>query len=159
MVFFLAINGGAGAAPPLIMSPVRNPMTISRPSLFLRRVILADALLSGAAGLLMAGAADLLDGLLGIPAALLRAAGLVLLPYAALLTYLSRRDSLSKTAVWIVIAVNTLWAADSVLLLASGWTQPTLLGIVFVMAQAAAVGLFASLQYVGLQRSGAAALA
>ena len=47
---------------------------------FLRTVLLADAIASGATGLLMIAGAGLLEGLLGLPVALLREAGLVLIP-------------------------------------------------------------------------------
>jgi hypothetical protein len=40
----------------------------------------------------------------------------------------------------------------SLLLLASGWVKPTWLGELFVLLQAAAVGVFAYLEYGGLRR-------
>ena len=50
------------------------------PAIFLRRALVLDALASGATGLLMIAGAGLVEGLLGLPAALLRGAGLVLCP-------------------------------------------------------------------------------
>jgi hypothetical protein len=47
-----------------------------------------------------------------------------------------------------------LWVIGSVLLLASGWVSPTLLGELFVQLQAAAVAGFAYLEYRGLRRDG-----
>jgi hypothetical protein len=55
--------------------------------------------------------------------------------------------------VWAVILCNAVWVADSLLLLMSGWVQPTALGTAFVLAQALLVGLFAELQALGLRRS------
>lgn len=49
--------------------------------------------------------------------------------------------------------LNVLWAADCLILLASGWVAPTGLGIAFVLVQAVTVLAFADLQYLGLRRS------
>lgn len=119
---------------------------------FLRRVLLADAAVSAAAGLLMAGAAGLLAGLLGLPEPLLRGAGLALLPYGALVAFVATRAQLAPAAVWAVIALNALWVFDSLGLLLSGWVAPNLLGYAFVLLQAIAVGVFAELEFVGLRR-------
>jgi hypothetical protein len=119
----------------------------------LRRVLLVDAATCIAAGLLMMLGARLLDELLGLPAALLQYAGVSLLAFTAFLVYVGTRKTLSRTAVWVVIAVNALWAADSFLLLLTGWIAPTGLGYAFVIAQALAVALLADVQYLGLRRS------
>jgi hypothetical protein len=52
-----------------------------------------------------------------------------------------------------VIALNAAWVADNILLPLSGWAQPTGLVTAFVIAQAAAVALFAKLQFMGLRRA------
>lgn len=128
-------------------------MTTVQPSPLLRRVLQLDALVSGAAGLLMTLGAGPLSSLLALPAALLIGAGLSMLPWCAVLLWLARRETLDRRAVWAVIAVNAVWVVDSLLLLVSGWVQPTLLGQTFVIAQALAVVLFAELQFFGLKRS------
>jgi hypothetical protein len=122
-------------------------------SLFLRRALLADAGMTGAAGLLMLLGADMLAGLLGLPASLLRYAGAALIPFVAFVAYVGTRTLLSPMAVWTVITCNALWAAGSLLLLA--WLTPTVLGYVFVVAQATAVAVFGELQFIGLRRSAA----
>jgi hypothetical protein len=122
-------------------------------TLFLRRALLADAVVSGGAGLLMLLGAGLLDGLLGLPAGLLRYAGASLLPFAAIVGTLGTRLSPALPAVWAVVAYNALWALDSVLLLVSGWVAPTVLGYGFVPAQAGAVALFAGMQWAGSRRA------
>ncbi|RKG77724.1 hypothetical protein [Corallococcus terminator] len=124
----------------------------------LRRVLLLDGVASGAMGLLMAAAAGPMGPLLGLDPALLRTAGLGLIPFALLLGYLASRATLPAWPVWFVVAVNALWVVDSVLLMTHGPTTPTGLGVLFVAAQAAAVALFAVLEYAGLRR-GTAALA
>lgn len=124
---------------------------------FLRRALSADAAASGATGLLLTFGAGLLAEPLGLPEPLLRAAGQSLLPFALLLAWLATRERLWRPAAWAVVAYNALWVADSVVLLASGWVAPTVLGQAFVIAQALVVAALAALQAIGLQRSPATA--
>ncbi len=126
------------------------------PTPFLRFAQLGDAAASGATGLLLAAGAGSLASLLGLPEGLLRAAGLVLLPYAAFVAWAGTRDGgVPRNAVRAVVAVNLLWALDSALLLALGPVTPNGLGVAFVLAQALAVLGFAGLQWTAL-RGGAA---
>jgi hypothetical protein len=136
------------------MSQAKEEITMSHfhPSLFLRRSLILDAVASGATGALMLAGASLLEGWLGIPSSLMRAAGLVLVPYVAFVGYLATRETLTPAAVWTVIVTNGLWAAASVGLLLSGWIAPTAFGYAFVLAQAAVVAAFGELQYVGMRR-------
>lgn len=128
----------------------------TRPNTFLRYALLADAIASGATGLLMIAGAGLFEGLLGLPAALTREAGLVLVPYVAFVAWVGTRELMSRPAVQAVIALNVLWVLGSAALLVSGWVAPTMLGYAFVIAQAVVVGVFAELQFIGLRRTGAA---
>lgn len=127
-------------------------MSNDQSSAFLRRALLLDAVVSGATGLLMIAGAGLVEGLLGLPAALLRGAGLVLVPYVAFVAYTGTRGPISRPAVWAVVAANALWAVASALLLVSGWVAPTALGYAFVIGQAVVVLLLGELQYIGLRR-------
>jgi hypothetical protein len=122
----------------------------------LRFALLADAAASGATGLMMIAGAGLLDGLLGLPVALMREAGLLLVPYVAFVAYVGTRETISRPAVQAIIAINVLWVAASIGLLMSGYLAPTVLGYAFVIFQAVVVGLFAELQLIGLRRSSAA---
>ena len=128
-------------------------MTSARSSSFLRRVLIIDAAVSGATGLILIAGADLLHDWLAVPAALARGAGLSLIPFALLVGYLATRQSMPRAGVWAVIVLNALWALDSMLLLASGLVSPTALGTAFIIAQALAVAVLAELEYVGLRRS------
>jgi hypothetical protein len=132
-------------------------MSYGQSSTFLRRALTLDAAASGATALLVIAAASPLEGLLGLPAALLRGAGLVLLPYVAFVIYAATREAISAPAVWTIIAANALWAAASAVLLVSGWVAPTALGYAFVIGQAVVVMLLGELQYVGLARRTATA--
>jgi len=127
-------------------------MSYDQSPTFLRRALILDALASGATALLMVAGAGLVEGLLGLPAALLRGAGLVLVPYVAFVIYTGTRDAISRSAVWTIIIANVTWAAASALLLPSGWVAPTALGYAFVIAQAVVVALLGELQYMGLRR-------
>jgi hypothetical protein len=80
-----------------------------------------------------------LAGPFGLPATLLRAAGVVLLPCAALLGYLASRTLAHSGLVWAVVALNVGWALESVSLLVGSFVQPTILGSAFVLVQAVAV--------------------
>jgi hypothetical protein len=130
-----------------------RPGTLA-PAPLLRLALLGDAAASGGMGLLLAAGGGALAGLLGLPAGLLLGAGLVLIPYAAVIAWMARRATLPAWAVWAVVGINLAWVADSVILIASGWVRPGGLGVAFVLAQAAAVGSFAALQWLGLRRSG-----
>jgi hypothetical protein len=114
-------------------------------------MLIADAATSGVTGLLMLFAADGLATLLGVPATLLRYAGLILLPFAGLLVVLAARVRMSPGAVRAVIAANVLWAVDSIVLLFTGWVEPSALGYAFIVVQAVIVALFAEFQHVALK--------
>ena len=122
-----------------------------RQNTFLRYALLADAFASGATGLMMIAGAGLLEGLLGLPTALMREAGLVLVPYVAFVAWVGTRDAISRPAVQAIIALNVLWVVGSAVVL-FGFVAPTALGYAFVIAQAIVVGVFAELQFIGLRR-------
>ncbi|WBU29041.1 hypothetical protein OOZ54_20610 [Rhodopseudomonas palustris] len=133
--------------------------SIIRASTLLRRALQADALVSGAMALLLSLAAGTLSRLLALPQPLLLETGLFLIGYAALVGWLGTRRALPKALVLIVIAGNALWPLGSVALLLSGMVAPNALGVIFVLIQATAVGIFAELQFIGLKRSDAAVAA
>lgn len=127
-------------------------MAAQQASKFLRGSMLADAVISGATGLLMVAGAGVLTSWLGVPAPLMRYAGLILLPFAAMVLYLARTPLVSHAGVRLVIALNLAWVAASILVLVAGWIEPTALGLAFVIFQAVVVAGLAELQYTGLRR-------
>ncbi|HET6925338.1 MAG TPA: hypothetical protein VFI48_00590 [Hyphomicrobiaceae bacterium] len=131
-------------------------MSNVHPNPFLRNVLVLDAAASGATGLLLVAGAGVLEDLLGLPMALLRGAGLILIPYVACVAWVGTRQPIARRAVWAIIAANALWALASVGLLVSGLVGPTPLGYTFVIAQAAVVAVLGELQYAGLKRPAAA---
>ena len=116
---------------------------------FLRYVLIADAIASGATGALMIAGAGFLSGLLSIPGGLLFEAGLLLVPYVLFVLWTGTRSIVPVKPVRFIIACNMLWTLGSIVALA-GWLAPNALGLAFVIFQAAAVGLFGLLQYIGL---------
>ncbi len=130
-------------------------MLDSRHPNFLRSVLWADAIASGATGLMMAAGAGMLENLLGLPSGLTREAGLILVPYAALVAIVATRAQISGAAVWVFIVVNAAWTIGSIGLLVGG-LAPTALGYAFVIAQALVVAILAELQYAGVRTLAAA---
>ena len=118
----------------------------------LRRLLHVDAATCAASGALLVAAAPALAGPLGLPVALLREAGIALIPFAALLLWLARRPDPPRRAVWGIVIANALWVVASVALLPSRLVAPTALGEAFVLAQAGAVAVLAWLEYGALRR-------
>lgn len=127
-------------------------MTASRSFEFLRRSLLLDIAATGATALMLIVGAGFLSNLLGLPEILLRTAGLILVPFLGLVALTAAQPS-KGALVWTVILCNAAWVVASIGLLISGVVSPTALGYAFVVAQAAAVGLFAELQFVGLRKA------
>jgi hypothetical protein len=116
----------------------------------LKFALLADAVASGATGLLMAAGASYLTGLLGLSADLLLYSGLFLLPYALAVAYVGSRTHIKPGMVWPIIVLNILWTIDSFILIAR--TEATALGMAFVTFQALVVFAFAVAQIMGIKR-------
>lgn len=127
-------------------------MTPTPRDTFLRRVLVLDAATSGLMAIALLAGADALSPLLGLPKSLLIGTAAVLVPFAALVLWIATREALPRAGAWIVIGLNALWVADSVLLLFTDWVAPAALGTAFVLAQAAAVAVLAELEFVGLKR-------
>ena len=128
-------------------------MTSIRASSLLRRVLIVDALTSGAMGVAMFAFADLFASLLQLPVELIREAGIILLPFAAFVGFVASRREPVRIAVWAIIALNVVWVVDSIVLLFTGWVAPNALGYAVVIAQAAGVLVLADLEYMGVKRS------
>ncbi len=116
----------------------------------LRRLLFADAVISGATGVVMLLGAAPLHAWFELPVALIRYSGLALIPFAAMVLYFARSPRPSATQVWTVIVMNAAWVVASVLVLVSGWIDPNALGVAFVLVQALAVAGLAEFQYTKL---------
>ena len=121
----------------------------------LRLALKLDAVASGALGLLTAVAAPALETMLGIPATLSVPLGLFLVGFAAAVWLTGTRARVSRPVAWAIVGLNVLWTFSSIAVVAADWPSLTMLGVAIVLAQAAAVALFAGLQLIGLRRAGA----
>jgi hypothetical protein len=128
-------------------------MTTLNASPLLRRALLADGLMGIASGSLLILLNSWYANLLALPGDLLLGAGLTLLPLGLFLMWMGSQETVSRRLVWVVLAINAMWAIDSLVLLFSGWISPNLLGQVFIIGQAALVLLFLELELIGLKRS------
>jgi hypothetical protein len=112
----------------------------------LARALRIDAAASGAMGLLLAVDAPSLQTIFGLPGSLLRAVGVFLLPFAAVLLLLAPRAARALGLIRLIIAGNLLWIAASLVLIVATSATITLLGEAFVLGQAAAVAVFVYLE-------------
>jgi hypothetical protein len=117
---------------------------------FLRMVILVDAVTGVAAGGALIAGADFTHELFALPSALMFWAGVALIPFVALLAYVLRSNS--TALVPVIVGVNFAWVAGSLYVAFGPSFAPTLLGQLFVCAQAAVVLILAELQVTGLRR-------
>lgn len=135
------------------------PHTRTRPAVtrdggrLLRFALRLDAAASAGLGVLALAAAPVLDDLLGTPAAVLRGTGAFLVAYALALVVLATRPTIPRPGAWTVVVGNAVWVLGSVGAVVLGRDQLTGLGVGVVLAQAAAVALFAELQWSGLRRA------
>ena len=123
-------------------------MTSIISSSFLKRVLLADAAVSGAVALLQLVAAKQLAALTGLPAGLLLGTGVFLVGYVTLLVVLAMRSRVWTGMIWLVIVGNLSWAVAAWVVAAT--VPSTLLGEAFAALHALAVTAFAYLEYRGL---------
>ena len=123
------------------------------PSLFLRRVLVVDAALTGIAGIVLVGGSGLLAEPLGLSRDLLFWTGFSFLPFAALLAWTASRRTAARALVWGTVAWNALFAVECMAALSFGWVSPTMLGTVVILAQALGVAVIAELEALGLKRS------
>ena len=114
----------------------------------LRTALKLDAIVTGANGAAYLVAAGPLEDLLGLDPALLRGIGAFLLLFSAAVWAVASRPQVSSSAALAVIAINVLWAADSIAFLAAGLSDPTTFGGIWIVMQALVVAGFALLQAV-----------
>ena len=111
-----------------------------------------DAAITGANGIAYVAAAGVLDSALGYSQGVLIGAGAFLVAFAAAVLAIGTRITVSRAAVRGVIATNVAWAIGSVVIALTGVLDATAAGTVWLIAQAATVAGFATLQGFALQR-------
>ncbi len=135
------------------MNTTTSTTTTHTNVLTLKNVLLLDAVLTGANGLVYVAGATVLDSLLGPPPAVIVGLGIFMLAYAAAAALLGTRRPVSRLAVGLIADGNIVWALASVLVLVFGWLGLTTAGTVWTLMQAALVAGFAALQMIALRRS------
>tara|TARA_R110000782_G_scaffold60844_3_gene125614 strand:- start:984 stop:1394 length:411 start_codon:yes stop_codon:yes gene_type:complete len=123
----------------------------------LRNVLLTDAAACVFMSVPMIFATRWLEKILNIPSALLFFAGICLLPVAIIMVFVATRKSVSRNGVALVVAGNIAWVVASLSLIVTDWIAPNFIGVAFIGCQAAAVTVFALLEYTGLCRLALAA--
>ena len=126
-------------------------MSIQHHPNFLRTVLRIDAATCIATGLLMTLGTKPLSSLTQLPPGLLSAAGLSLFPIAAFIVFVAARAPVWPFGVWLIIIGNVGWVLASVGLLLAGAVSPNALGVAFVIAQAVAVAVLATLEVMGVR--------
>ncbi|MER7584551.1 hypothetical protein [Kitasatospora sp. NPDC097691] len=139
------------------MSVHANSLTPARPgSAFsprtVRGTLTLDALVTGGNGLAYLAFSGPLGDLLGAARATVLDLGLLLTGYAVVVGVLAARRQPPALGVRAVIDVNLAWVVVSLVAM-EAWLEPTTAGFVWIPLQAAAVGLFAVLQFTALRRS------
>lgn len=119
-----------------------NTATLATRGFSLKQLLVLDAITCLVTGLALVSATGFLTALFGLPESLLRYAGLVLFPCAALMLIAAR--TLTKPLVWMVIIGNFAWAAASVVVAFA--FEPTTLGFTFVLIQALVVTILGVLE-------------
>jgi hypothetical protein len=120
-------------------------------STFLRAVIGLDAAVCDLLGAGFAGGVAMRQT--GLSPAFTQPIGLFLLGYAALLVWLALKPQLPRKAVWGLVAFNTVWAVESVLVVALGWVTPSPIGQALIYVQAAGALGVAGMQTLALRMS------
>lgn len=100
----------------------------------------------------LAGGAGLLSQPLGLPDALLFEAGVLLAIVGLYILWLGLREQAPPALLWVVVVGNVGWAMASFAALALV-SEATALGVAAVVMQAAAVLLFAALEWRGVRES------
>lgn len=121
------------------------PHTALRPLATIRKVLALDAASCLAMGLAMCVASGALSRVFALPEPLVWWAGALLFPCAALMLLAAWPRATPVALAWLVVVGNAAWAVASVLVVAV--FAPSAIGTLFVLGQAAAVAVFAFLEY------------
>ena len=120
---------------------------------FIRNVLKANALFSALSGLLCVLASTQVAAFLGIgEPTVITVLGVLLLIFAADLSFLATRRHISPKFVRAVMVADILWVVGSAVLLLTGWVPFSVGGKWIVGLAAVVVAVFAELEYIGLKR-------
>jgi hypothetical protein len=131
-------------------------MNLTSSPRFLSTVLWVDAASCLATGLLQLAAPQTLSAWFGLPAGLLTATGWVLLAVAAFAAVAARAPR--PLLVWVMVLGNAAWLLGCAELLLTG-AAGTALGVAWIVLQAVVVGVLGELEWLGLKRAPATAMA
>jgi hypothetical protein len=123
-------------------------------SKLLRQALRGNGVFSAVSGLTLIVAARPLAAFMGLAWPLaLSITGLVLLPYAAVLIWVTSQAEIDRRLAITAVVLDSLWVIGSALLLLTDWLNLSVAGNWTVALLAEAVLVFAILQAVGLRRA------
>jgi hypothetical protein len=112
----------------------------------LQSILALDAATCAVMAVLLVFASERVSGITLVPAAALFWAVLSLLPIAAFIAFFARMTKVAVWAVHMTVLGHERWVMGSVALPGVGLIAPNALGPLFLIAQAAVVAVFASLE-------------
>ncbi|WP_067848522.1 hypothetical protein [Nocardia lijiangensis] len=119
----------------------------------LRTSLRLDAVITGANGLAYLALSGPLESLLGLDSRLGIPIGVFLTLYGIGVAVAGATASINHTAARTVIGLNAAWVVVSLAALIEGALDLNAVGSVWTVMQAATVGGFAALQYLGLRKT------
>ncbi|MCP2278944.1 hypothetical protein SAMN04244553_3942 [Nocardia amikacinitolerans] len=119
----------------------------------LRTSLRLDAVITGANGIAYLALSGPLESLLGLDRGLGIAIGVFLTLYGLGVAAIGSTKSINPVAARAVIGLNAAWVLVSLVALVEGALDLTVVGSVWTVMQAATVGGFAALQYLGLRKT------
>ncbi len=119
---------------------------------FLRLALKLDAIVTGLNGLAYLVAAPVIGDLFDMSTGLLRGIGIFLTVFGVAVWVIGTRPNVSRSAATIVVLINAVWVVASLVAAAVGLDSPSTIARVWMVMQAAVVGLFAVLQIIGLRK-------
>ena len=119
---------------------------------FLKRVLMLDAASCLGMGALLLAAPGPLAVAFGLGETLVIGAGAALVPVGLFILWVATRPQLRPALVYLIVAGNLVWVAESLLLLRTA-PDITGFGTLFVAAQAAAVAGLALFEGFGVRRA------
>ncbi|MFG1794083.1 hypothetical protein [Nocardia sp. NPDC049149] len=119
----------------------------------LRMSLRIDAVVTGVNGLAYLALSGPLESLLGLDSRIGIPIGVFLTLYGLGVAFISAPATINTAMVRVVIAGNAAWSVVSLAALVEGALDLNLVGGIWTVMQAATVGGFAALQYLGLRRA------
>lgn len=119
----------------------------------LRLSLRLDAVVTGVNGLAYLALSGPIESLLGLDTSIGIPIGIFLTLYGIGVALIGQPATINTTAVRMVIAGNAAWSVISLAALIEGALELNAVGAVWTVMQAATVGGFAALQYLGLRRA------